>query len=641
MAFALDGSLIVMASDRSSGLTQQVWGGGDLWISKRESWDRDFAEPQALGEAINKGNDSTPAISEDGLELIFASERPGNIGRQDLWISQRQSIDVPFDEPLNPGTPLNSSSHDNSPSLSKDGLLLAFTSERDGRPQVYISRRVSRTEPFGPPVRLGETVNLPNTRVWTPRLQCGGKLLIVKLDHLPFMGAIWNEESQAFGSLHPLSSTVIVADEKWPGGGVLAAGNTEFYFACHSDDTDFDIWRSRLQKDGETLVTPNSNSKVSEIPVAKSPTPHPVPADAGFAALIGKGDAEWTDPEPILTLPGANALAISGDGLTIIVSSERAGGLGREDLFISKRQSIVDPWPELVNMGSPVNNAGVQWSPALSADGSTLYFHGHTGADRGDIFVSRIDSNSGEWTATTRVNEPVSTDGTEQAPLVSFDESELSIVARRGGRDGIWQYSAAGDSFGSEYCADEIPGQGHIGLGIDAYSADGQWILLRISQSGDYGILPRYSSGLRWGKAIPTTVLFPLGSFGGGIRYAPEAGLIIYKVNDQIFGRHLISKKDGTRVTVPLPPSVKASAAAGPNVSTEKKPPANTWKGWPADAPPPAIAPFDAAQAKSHQEAWAKYLDVPVEYTNSIGMKFRLIPPGEFMMGSTPEEIEA
>ncbi|MCA8994031.1 MAG: SUMF1/EgtB/PvdO family nonheme iron enzyme, partial [Planctomycetaceae bacterium] len=62
---------------------------------------------------------------------------------------------------------------------------------------------------------------------------------------------------------------------------------------------------------------------------------------------------------------------------------------------------------------------------------------------------------------------------------------------------------------------------------------------------------------------------------------------------------------------------------------------------WPADAPAPAIAPFTTDEAKAHQEAWAKYLGVPVEYENSIGMKFRLIPPGEFMMGSTPEEIAA
>jgi formylglycine-generating enzyme required for sulfatase activity/serine/threonine protein kinase len=57
-------------------------------------------------------------------------------------------------------------------------------------------------------------------------------------------------------------------------------------------------------------------------------------------------------------------------------------------------------------------------------------------------------------------------------------------------------------------------------------------------------------------------------------------------------------------------------------------------------APPPAVAPFDAAQAKQHQEAWAKHLGVPVEETNSIGMPLVLIPPGEFDMGSTPEEIE-
>jgi hypothetical protein len=43
-------------------------------------------------------------------------------------------------------------------------------------------------------------------------------------------------------------------------------------------------------------------------------------------------------------------------------------------------------------------------------------------------------------------------------------------------------------------------------------------------------------------------------------------------------------------------------------------------------APPPAIAPFDAKKAKEHQEAWAKHLGVPVEITNSIGMKLVLIP---------------
>jgi len=59
------------------------------------------------------------------------------------------------------------------------------------------------------------------------------------------------------------------------------------------------------------------------------------------------------------------------------------------------------------------------------------------------------------------------------------------------------------------------------------------------------------------------------------------------------------------------------------------------------DDPTPVIAPFRRDAALRYQETWARYLKLPVEHTNSIGMKFRLIPPGEFVIGSTPEQIEA
>ncbi len=72
---------------------------------------------------------------------------------------------------------------------------------------------------------------------------------------------------------------------------------------------------------------------------------------------------------------------------------------------------------------------------------------------------------------------------------------------------------------------------------------------------------------------------------------------------------------------------------------TPGPPPSGLWK-LPPGAPPPAVAPFDAKKAKGHQEAWAKYLGVPAEITNSIGMKLVLIPPGEFEMGSPKELIE-
>ena len=120
-----------------------------------------------------------------------------------------------------------------------------------------------------------------------------------------------------------------------------------------------------------------------------------------------------------------------------------------------------------------------------------------------------------------------------------------------------------------------------------------------------------------------------------------------------------ITNKDGTKTKIEVPGDAKVEVTTD-KASGGRKPPGSSpvgntlkapeglrpplaktgWHGWPTDAPPPAIAPFDAEQAKQHQEAWAKYLGVPVEYTNTLGMKFRLIPPGEFSMGSTPEEVE-
>ena len=70
--------------------------------------------------------------------------------------------------------------------------------------------------------------------------------------------------------------------------------------------------------------------------------------------------------------------------------------------------------------------------------------------------------------------------------------------------------------------------------------------------------------------------------------------------------------------------------------------PAPSLKQPTTEAPPLAIAPFDADQAKKHQQAWADYLGVPVERDIDLGdgvkLTMVLIPPGEFMMGSTEEE---
>ena len=96
---------------------------------------------------------------------------------------------------------------------------------------------------------------------------------------------------------------------------------------------------------------------------------------------------------------------------------------------------------------------------------------------------------------------------------------------------------------------------------------------------------------------------------------------------------------EGQQQAVASPPTTPTDAAT--TVTQPSSPgsaAADTSWQLPAGVPPPAVAPFDAAQAKQHQDVWAKYLNISAETTNSIGMKLVLIPAGEFVMGSPATE---
>ncbi len=111
----------------------------------------------------------------------------------------------------------------------------------------------------------------------------------------------------------------------------------------------------------------------------------------------------------------------------------------------------------------------------------------------------------------------------------------------------------------------------------------------------------------------------------------------------------IVRDKDGKEIgRVEVPPGSIMELVTDPppvvNTHVPKDTPAKTTPTQPAlvgEAPPPAKAPFDAAQAKAHQAAWAKHLGASVEQENQAGMKMVVIPPGEFLMGSTDEQVEA
>jgi Tol biopolymer transport system component len=143
------------------------YGNSDIWVMTRETTDEDWGPPLNLGSTVNStADEATPAISADGLQLYFgggdAQDRPGGYGRSDLWMTKRATRDEPWEEPVNLGPKVNTASWDGRPTISQDGLLLFFDSNRAGgfgSVDMYVTRRASLSEAWEEPVNLGPVVN--------------------------------------------------------------------------------------------------------------------------------------------------------------------------------------------------------------------------------------------------------------------------------------------------------------------------------------------------------------------------------------------------------------------------------------------------------------------------------------------------
>jgi hypothetical protein len=87
----------------------------------------EWTKPQALDTTINSPTwDDQPAISPDGMYLIFASDRQGGVGGIDLYICKRMS-DRSWSKPENLGTTFNSEFDEFSPYIAPDGTLYYAT----------------------------------------------------------------------------------------------------------------------------------------------------------------------------------------------------------------------------------------------------------------------------------------------------------------------------------------------------------------------------------------------------------------------------------------------------------------------------------------------------------------------------------
>ena len=256
-----------------------------------------FGEPVNLKSVIpviDPAYDMTDCLSYDGLEMYIESVRPGGSG-DDIWVLRRDSIDEDWGPPVNLGPTVNSSAHEVGSAISSDGLTLYFQSTRPGgygNLDAYMTTRVTKNAPWGPAVNLGSKVN-----------------------------------TSADDGAQSVDDLELYMVSNRPGG----YGGLDFYVARRA--TVNDRWGD---------------------PVNLGP-------------VVNSAYQEW-------------AFTLSPDGLVLLFSDHpdfgtpRPGGYGGMDMWMTRRATLSDPWQAPVNLGPRVNSSITDFGARISPDGRMLYF---------------------------------------------------------------------------------------------------------------------------------------------------------------------------------------------------------------------------------------------------------------------------
>ena len=136
-----------------------------------------------------------------------------------------------------------------------------------------------------------------------------------------------------------------------------------------------------------------------------------------------KVNGVWSEPEP---LPFNNNEfddfhpAISIDGDKLFFASNRPGGLGSTDIYVSYK--VGDSWSEPVNLGAGVNTKGREAFPFIHAD-NTLYFASDgMGDGQGgfDMYYALMENNA--WTKPVNLGSPFNTSGDDFGLIVDLNK---------------------------------------------------------------------------------------------------------------------------------------------------------------------------------------------------------------------------
>lgn len=133
----------------------------------------------------------------------------------------------------------------------------------------------------------------------------------------------------------------------------------------------------------------------------------------------------WSEPQPVFPVNDEGYAdchpAISIDGDKLFFSSNRPGGQGGMDIYVSYR--VGESWSEPVNLGTGVNTSGNEAFPFIHADNS-LYFAstGLTGGQGGFDLYYVVPEENTKWTKPINMGTPFNTPGDDFGLIVDLNK---------------------------------------------------------------------------------------------------------------------------------------------------------------------------------------------------------------------------
>ncbi|MFN8415827.1 MAG: hypothetical protein U0U66_05805 [Cytophagaceae bacterium] len=265
--------------------------------------------------------------------------------------------------------------------------------------------------------------------------------------------------------------------------------------------------------------------------------------DLYISMLVGYN---WTEPvkldENINTLFWEPSGSLINDGNTLIFSSDKPGGKGGLDLYISKKQSN-GIWGIPESLGDIINTPYNEDSPYLHPDGKTLYFSstGHNSMGGFDLFYTTYNDSLGKWNPPINMGYPINT---------AHDELHFTFTA-----DGKRMYFAARkpDGFGDKdiYMATlekEVTNNVLVVVGTikDSISKEPIAATIKVVDKTTQKIIGIYNSNKSTGKYI---MVFPEGS-----QYLITIESDRYKICDETVDTRQLSEYKEVNSTILLCP---------------------------------------------------------------------------------------